>query len=64
MTDAFDLFWQWADKPLESELTIDSTIHHAVTAMPIEDRRDRAKVNAAVARALETKKPDAERDRK
>lgn len=47
--DAFDLFWQWALKPHESGLTIDSDIHHAVTSLPREDWRDRDKVNAAVA---------------
>lgn len=46
--DAYDLFWQWALKPHESMLTIDSEIHHAVTSLPREDWRDRAKVNAAV----------------
>ncbi|MGY4253411.1 hypothetical protein ACVI1L_000479 [Bradyrhizobium sp. USDA 4516] len=41
--DAFDHFWQWAEKPLDSPLTIPrSSI----------DRRDRAKVNQAAARAV------------
>jgi hypothetical protein len=46
--DAFDLFWEWANKAAESPLTIDARIHHAVMNMPPEDRRDRTKVNAAV----------------
>jgi hypothetical protein len=25
--DAFDRFWQWADKPLESSLTIQAELH-------------------------------------
>ena len=28
--DAFDRFWQWADKPLESQLTIPAELHQAV----------------------------------
>ena len=46
--DAFDLWWEWAEKPLDSGLTIDVTIHEAVMALPPEERRDRAKVNEAV----------------
>ena len=49
--DAFDLFWQWADKPLDSPLTISAELHSAVTDLAREDRRDRAKVNEAAARA-------------
>jgi hypothetical protein len=48
--DAYDRFWQWAEKPPESLLTIPA-VHHAVMTLPPEDRRNRAKVNAAVARA-------------
>jgi hypothetical protein len=28
--DAFDRFWQWADKPHESPLTIPADLHRAV----------------------------------
>ena len=28
--DAFDRFWQWANKPLESPLTIPAELHQAV----------------------------------
>ena len=45
--DAFDRFWQWANKPLDSPLTIPADIHHPVTLLPPEARRDRAKVNEA-----------------
>jgi hypothetical protein len=45
--DAFDLWWQWAEKPRDSLLTINAEMHHAVIALP-EERRDRAKVNEAV----------------
>lgn len=47
-TDAFDLWWEWADKPLDSPLTIDAAIHEAVMALPPNERRDREKVNQAV----------------
>jgi hypothetical protein len=46
--DAFDLWWEWAEKPVDSMLTIDATIHDAVMALPPDERRDRAKVNEAV----------------
>ena len=46
--DAFDLWWEWAQKPRDSMLTIDAEIHHAVMALPPDERRDRAKVNEAV----------------
>jgi hypothetical protein len=34
MMDEFDRFWQWANKPLESTLTIPADIHHAITSLP------------------------------
>jgi hypothetical protein len=43
--DAFDRFWQWADKPPESPLTIPAELHRAVMELAPEDRRDRAAVN-------------------
>jgi hypothetical protein len=46
--DAFDLWCEWAEKPVDSMLTIDAAIHDAVMTMPPEERRDRAKVNEAV----------------
>ena len=46
--DAFDLWWEWTEKPLGSTLMIPAEIHNAVMAMPPEERHDRAKVNAAV----------------
>jgi len=48
--DAFDRFWQWADKPLDSHLTIPAELHRAVMELAPEDRRDRDKVNEAAAR--------------
>jgi hypothetical protein len=52
--DAFDRFWQWANKPLDSGLPIPADIHHAVMSLPPEARRDRAKVNEAVRMVQET----------
>ena len=46
--DAFDLWWEWVEKPLDSPLTIDAEIHDAVMALQPDERRDRAKVNEAV----------------
>jgi hypothetical protein len=34
--DAFDRFWQWANKPLESELTIPAELHRAVMELAPE----------------------------
>lgn len=45
--DAFDTFWEWAKKPLDSMLMIDAELHHAVTSLPREDWDDREKVNEA-----------------
>jgi hypothetical protein len=47
--DAFDRFWQWADKPPESSLTIPAELHRAVMELAPADRRDRAAVNQAAA---------------
>ena len=46
--DAFDLWWEWAEKPVDSPLMIDADIHDAVMALPPDERRDRAKVNEIV----------------
>ena len=45
--DAFDTFREWANKPLDSLLTIDADLHHAVTSMPREDWDNRERVNRA-----------------
>jgi hypothetical protein len=50
MTDAFDLWWEWAQKPHESMLSIDGDIHYP------KDRRDRDKVNEAMRRYRENRK--------
>src|ERR1700693_3751434 len=49
MMDAYDRFWQWAEKPLESPLTLPADLHQAVMELAPEDRRDRGKVNQAAA---------------
>jgi hypothetical protein len=49
--DAFDRFWQWAEKPLDSLLTIPTELHQTAMELELEDRLDRAKVNEAAARA-------------
>jgi hypothetical protein len=48
--DAFDQWWEWAEKPLDSALTIPAEIHEPVMQLASEDRRNREKVNEAVAR--------------
>ena len=52
--DDFDRFWQRANKPLESTLTIPAEIHHAITSLPPEAQRDRASVNEAVRKIQES----------
>jgi hypothetical protein len=49
MTDPYDQFWQWANKPRDSYATISWLIHGPVMELAAEDRKDRAKVNEAVA---------------
>jgi hypothetical protein len=48
--DAYDRWWEWVEKPLGSHLMLPATIYNPVAALSEEDRRDRAKVNEAVAR--------------
>jgi len=52
--DAFDLWWEWAEKPVDSMLTIDAAIRDAIMALPPDERRDRAKVNQAVRESLKS----------
>ena len=49
--DAFDLWWEWADKPIDNKPTIDAAVYDAVMVLPPDERRDRAKVNEAVRKA-------------
>jgi hypothetical protein len=48
--DAFDRFRQWAEKPLDSPLTIPAELHWAVMELALEDRRECEKVNEVAAR--------------
>ena len=57
--DAFDRFWQWAEKPLDSPLTIPAELRRAVMELAPEERRDRAKVNEAAARAEAARSDEA-----
>jgi hypothetical protein len=56
MNDAFDRWWEWAEKPPESTLMIPAELHEVVMALSPGDRRDRAKVNEAVRRYQENRK--------
>jgi hypothetical protein len=47
-TGSFDRWRDWAEKPLDSDITIPAEIHNAVMTLAPESRRDRATVNAAV----------------
>ena len=49
--DAFDLWWEWAKKPLDSMLLIDGDIHYRVMELSPADRRHRDKVNEAARQA-------------
>ena len=55
--DAYDRFWQWAEKPRESA---DATggVASAVMELAPEDRRDREKVNEAAARRISDARSD------
>jgi hypothetical protein len=57
MKDAFDLWWEWAEKPLHNTLTIPAELHDAVMALSPDDRRDRAKVNEAARQAEQNRDP-------
>jgi hypothetical protein len=53
--DAFDRWWEWANKPVGSYVTIPADIHNAVMELSLEERLDRVKVNEAVRRYSEIK---------
>jgi hypothetical protein len=48
--DAFDHWWEWANRPVGTYITISADIHNAVMELSPEERLDRAKVNDAVCR--------------
>jgi hypothetical protein len=47
MAGAFDLWWKWARKPLDSYLAIPAELHEAVMALSEKERHDRTRVNKA-----------------
>jgi hypothetical protein len=49
--DVFDQWQEWANKPLDSDLSIPTDLHGAVAPLVPEDRLDRDKVNQAVREA-------------
>ncbi len=46
--DAFDQWWEWANKPTDSLLMIAAENHDAVMTLTEAERHDRATVNEAV----------------
>jgi hypothetical protein len=48
--DAFDRWWEWANKPVGTYVTIPADTHNAVMELSPEERLDRLKVNEAVRR--------------
>ena len=55
--DAFDRWWEWVEKPVESAATIRSHFYGAVMRLSPGRRRDRTAVNEAIRLA----DPDAQR---
>jgi hypothetical protein len=49
--DAFDQFWEWANQPEGSHLSIPSDLHGAVRDLSPEDQMNRERVNQAVREA-------------
>jgi hypothetical protein len=45
MKDAFDLWWEWAQKPHESFLMIDADIHRPIMERPREGQRGGAAIS-------------------
>jgi hypothetical protein len=41
--DAFDLWWEWATKPLDSEIAIPVELHDAAMALTPDEGRNREK---------------------
>lgn len=53
--DAFDEFWEWREKPPDSQLSIPSHLYHSVMSLPESEHVDRNKVNEAVRRDAEAR---------
>jgi hypothetical protein len=50
LIDAFDRYWEWANKPIGSRLMLDGRLYNPSRALSVEDRKDRKRVNDAVQR--------------
>jgi hypothetical protein len=61
--DAFDQWWEWVNKPLESPLTIPAEIHDAVMMLTEDERKDRAIVNETVRTGRTPLRPAGSADR-
>ncbi|MGY8706155.1 hypothetical protein RAD16_10500 [Bradyrhizobium sp. 18BD] len=61
--DAFDQWWEWARKPVDSDLTIPANIHDAVMILTPEERCDRAIVNETVRTGRSPLRPAGSADR-
>ena len=61
--DAFDQWWEWAEKPVESTLTIPAEIHDAVMMLTPAERRDRALINQVVREGRSPLRPAGSADR-
>lgn len=61
--DPYDLWWEWAEKPLDSPLTVSAEIHNAVTMLTPDERKDRAIVNEAVTTKATPLRPAGSADR-
>ena len=48
--DAFDRYWEWEKKPVGSRRMLDGRLYNPIMELSEEDRKDRKKVNDAVAR--------------
>jgi hypothetical protein len=61
--DAFDQWWEWANKPVDSPLTIPAEIHDAVMMLTQEERKNRAVVNETVRTQMSPLPPAGSADR-
>ncbi|MBV9067020.1 MAG: hypothetical protein JO141_25975 [Bradyrhizobium sp.] len=56
MTDAFDQFWRWRNKPPDSRLELPGELYGAVMSLPEAERSDREAVNEAARRDEEARR--------
>ena len=48
--DAFDRYWEWANKPVGSRLMLDGRLYNPIMELSEKERRDRKTEDDAVAR--------------